>query len=162
MRSRTIIGWTRIVAGGIAGTLIFDIVGFLLTRQWWDIPGLLSTKLGVPFAAGVLAHYGNGVILAAIYAGVATFLWGPAWMRALTYITAETVFGVWLFMLPLLDLGVAGVRLGALVPVITLLRHWGYGLVLAWLIPVVDTTYAEPVAGASHVARATHGYSRVD
>lgn len=143
MESRTIVGWNRVIAAGFVGTLIFDIVGFLLTGQWWDIPGLLGGKLGVPLAAGVVAHYGNGVILAAIYAGVAAFLWGPAWMRAFTYITAETVFGVWLFMLPLLDLGVAGLKLGPLVPVITLLRHWGYGLVLAWLIPVVDTAYAE-------------------
>src|SRR5262249_12783142 len=47
---------------------------------------------------------------------------------------AETVFGVWLFMLPLLGLGVAGLVASPLLPVITLARHWGYALILAWLI----------------------------
>jgi hypothetical protein len=42
----------------------------------------------------------------------------------LSYITVETVFGVWLFMLALLDLGVADVNASAMFPAITLVRHW--------------------------------------
>jgi hypothetical protein len=45
-------------------------------------------------------------------------------VRALSYITVETVFGVWLFMLALLDLGVADVNASAMFPAITLVRHW--------------------------------------
>lgn len=130
------IDWRRAILAGLAGTLMFDVLGLLLGGQWWDIPGLLSMKLGVPFAGGVLAHYANGTILAIIYAALAPFLWGPGWVRALTYITAETVFGVWLFMMPLLDMGVAGLKVSALVPVMSLVRHWGYGLVLASLYPL--------------------------
>lgn len=57
-------------------------------------------------------------------------------MRALTFITIQTIFGVWLFMLPLLDAGVAGLKMGAMMPVITMVRHWAYGLTLAWLYPL--------------------------
>lgn len=50
--------------------------------------------------------------------------------------TAQTVFGVWLFMLPLLGMGPAGLGVSAMVPVMTLVSHWGYGLALAWLYPL--------------------------
>lgn len=39
--------------------------------NWWNVPGLLSMKLGAPLAVGVAAHYANGAILAIIYAGLA-------------------------------------------------------------------------------------------
>lgn len=137
------IDWKRAIVAGLAGTLAFDVLGLLLGGQWWDIPRLLSMKLGLPFLGGLLAHYANGAILAIIYAALAPSLWGPGWARALTYITAETVFGVWLFMMPLLDMGVAGMKLSALVPVMSLARHWGYGLVLAWLYRLPDTIASE-------------------
>ena len=129
------INWKRTILAGLIGTFVFDGLGLLLTGQWWDIPGLLGMKLGTGVLGGVLAHYGNGAILAVIYAGVAPSLWGPRWVRALTYITIQTIFGVWFFMLPLLGMGVAGWQVSALLPVIILVRHWGFGLVLAWLIP---------------------------
>jgi hypothetical protein len=130
------IDWKRAILAGLAGTVIFDVLGLLLGSQWWDIPGLLSMKLGIPFVGGVLAHYANGAILAVIYAALAPSLWGPSWARALTYITAETIFGVWLFMMPLLDMGVAGIKVSTLVPLMSLVRHWGYGLALASLYPL--------------------------
>lgn len=130
------INWTRAILAGIVGTLVFDVLGLLLSGQWWNVPGLLSMKLGAPLAVGVAAHYANGAILAIIYAGLAPSLWGPRWVRALSYMTAQTVFGVWLFMLPLLGMGPAGLGVSAMVPVMTLVSHWGYGLALAWLYPL--------------------------
>ena len=130
------IHWKRTILAGIIGTLVFDIAGLLLTGQWWDIPSLLSGKLGLPLPIGVLAHYSNGAILAVLYDALAPSLWGPRPVRALTYISAHTVFGVWLFMLPILGMGVAGLGMSPMMPVITLLRHWAYGLVLASLVPI--------------------------
>lgn len=144
--AKPVVSWKRAILAGLAGTVIFDVLGLVLGGQWWDVPGLLSMKLGVPFVGGVLAHYTNGAILAVIYAALAPSLWGPGWARALTYITAETVFGVWLFMMPMLDMGLAGLKVGALVPVMSLLRHWGYGAVLAWLYPLRDRAAACCVA----------------
>jgi hypothetical protein len=86
-----------------------------------------------------------------VFAALAPSLWGPGWARALTYITAQTVFGVWLFMLPLLGMGPAGLGASAMVPVMTLVSHWGFGLALGWLYarslyrvtPQSPTTQAE-------------------
>ncbi|HEV8662662.1 MAG TPA: hypothetical protein VGT06_05945 [Candidatus Methylomirabilis sp.] len=130
------IQWKRAILAGLAGTLVFDLIGLPITRQWWDVPGLLGMKLETGLPGGVVAHYANGAILAIIYAGVGPSLWGPSWVRALTYITVQTVFGVWLFMMPLLGAGMAGLKMGALAPAIALIRHWGYGLTLAWLYPL--------------------------
>ena len=149
------IHWKRTILAGFAGTLVFDALGVLLTGQWWDIPGLLGMKLGTGLLSGVLAHYGNGAILAIIYASIAPSLWGPGWVRALTYITIQTIFGVWFFMLPLLGMGVAGVQVSAMIPVITLVRHWGFGVVLAWFVPLAQpkavghTTDRLPVVAVS-------------
>jgi hypothetical protein len=140
------INWKLTILAGLVGTLVFDLIGLLLTGTWWDLPALLDGKLGTGLAGGVLAHYGNGVILAVIYAAIAPSLWGPSWSRALTYVSIQTVFGVWLFMLPLLDAGIAGLKMSAMMPVITLVRHWGYGLVLAWLVPVASQAVANQAA----------------
>ena len=157
----------KAIVAGLAGTFLFDLVGLIGTSLmgdpvWWDIPALLSDKLGLPFAAGVLAHYANGSILAVLYAAVAPSLWGPRWARALTFVTVETVLGVWLFMAPLLGMGIAGVSaMGPMFAVMSLMRHWAYGVPLALLVPVSEGAHAStgpvlnPVAscgcGALHV-----------
>lgn len=130
------INWLNSIYAGIAGTLLFDIVGFLITGQWWDIPGLLGAKLGVGLTGGLAAHYGNGVAIAIIYAALAPSLFGPKWFRALSFITAQTVMGVWLFMLPLLGAGIAGLDMNPWMPVITLARHFSYAVPLIFLISV--------------------------
>ncbi len=38
--------------------------------------------------------------------------------------------------MPLLGIGVAGLKVSILVPIISLVRHWGYGMALAWLYPL--------------------------
>lgn len=135
------IDWRKAVLAGLAGTLAFDLAGLILGRGW-DIPQLLGAKLGAGLAGGVLAHYINGILIAAIYAGVAPSLWGNRWLRALLFITAQTVFGVGLFMMPLLGMGVMGINAGLAMPVVGMLRHWVYVLVVAWLYRVGEETPA--------------------
>ncbi len=130
------IDWARAALAGIVGTIIMDLIGLAMLGRW-STPSMLGAKLGVGLAGGVVAHYANGIVLAIIYAGLAPSLWGPRWARALTYITAQTVFGVWLFLMPLLGQGIAGLATGSVAtPLLSLVRHWGYGLALAWLYPV--------------------------
>jgi hypothetical protein len=132
------INFVKAGIAGILGTVAFDLVGFLFTGTFWDIPALLGAKLfgeGV-LIPGVLAHYGNGVILAVLFAGVAPSLWGNRWARVLTFMTVQTITGVWFFMLPLLGLGVMGLNAGIAIPVIGLIRHWAFGLVVAWAYPL--------------------------
>lgn len=141
------ISYKKAALAGVLGTLGFDITGLVLTQTWWDIPGLLATKLGfASILPGVVAHYGIGVLLAILYAGIAPSLFGNRWTRALTFVTAETIFGVYLFMFPLLGAGIAGLGLGAAVPIIVMLRHWVFGVVLAAVLPSSITAPLHPSA----------------
>ncbi|MFD2568251.1 hypothetical protein [Pseudotenacibaculum haliotis] len=128
------INWKNAIIAGILGTILFDLVGLAFTGTWWDIPGLLGTKTGLGLAYGVVGHYGNGVLLAILYAGIAPSLWGPKWARPIIFVTAETIALVWLFMLPLLGAGVAGLDASPMMPFITLVRHFAYALPLIFLI----------------------------
>ncbi len=128
------INWKNAILAGIAGTILFDIVGFALTGNWWDIPGLLGEKTGLGLAYGVGGHYGNGVLLAILFAGLAPSIWGPKWLRPIIFVTAEMVALVWLFMLPLLGAGVAGMDASPMMPLITFLRHLAYAIPLIFFI----------------------------
>jgi hypothetical protein len=55
---------------------------------------------------------------------------------------AEEIFGVWLFLNPLLGMGVAGLKAGPMTPVISLAKHLVFGLVLAYLYRVTDSSAA--------------------
>lgn len=138
---------------GIIGTVLFDIFGFVAMGQWWDIPAALAGALGTGMFIGVLAHYGNGIILAVIFAGLLPLFFGPVWSRALQYITLQTIFGVWLFMLPLMGAGAFGLEMGIMVPIMALVRHWIYAIPLGFLYPKLaavldsETQQAEVVPG---------------
>ncbi|MFN0071059.1 MAG: hypothetical protein ACKVVP_06160, partial [Chloroflexota bacterium] len=97
---------------------------------------ILAEKLEVPLPMAIMGHYGNGVLLAIVFAAIAPSLWGPAWARGLTFFTLETIFGIWLFMLPLLGAGPLGLKLSPLLPVIVLVRHWILGLVISYVNPI--------------------------
>jgi hypothetical protein len=128
------INWKNAVIAGILGTILFDLVGLLLTGKWWDIPGILGMKTGLGLAYGVIGHYSNGILLAILFAGIAPSLWGPKWLRPMIFITAQMIALVWLFMLPLLGAGVAGLDVSPMMPVITYLRHIAYAIPLIFLI----------------------------
>jgi hypothetical protein len=128
------INWKNAIIAGIIGTILFDIVGLLLTGNWWDIPQLLGAKTGLGFAYGIGGHYGNGILLAILYAGIAPSIIGPKWLRPIIFVTAEMVALVWLFMLPLLGAGVAGLDASPMTPLITFLRHIAYAIPLIFLI----------------------------
>lgn len=100
-------------------------------------------------AGGVVAHYINGVILAIIFAGVGPSLWGPNLVRGLTYMFIQQIFGIWLFLNPLLGMGIMGLKAGPLTPVISLVRHLAVGLVIAWLYPVTVERATSPAGAAA-------------
>lgn len=128
------INWKYTILAGLIGTILFDLVGLLITGNWWDIPEILGAKTGLGLTYGVIGHYSNGVLLAILFAGIAPSLWGPKWLRPLIFVTAETVALVWLFMLPLLGAGIAGLDISPLMPIITLIRHLAYALPLILLV----------------------------
>ena len=128
------INWKNAIIAGIIGTILFDLLGVLLTGTWWDVPGILGEKTGLGLAYGLGAHYGNGVLLAVLFAGIAPSLWGPKWLRPIIFVVGETIALVWLFMLPLLGAGVAGLDASPMMPLITFLRHIAYAIPLIFLI----------------------------
>jgi hypothetical protein len=128
------INWKNAIAAGFLGTILFDVVGVLITGTWWDIPTILGAKTGLGLAYGVVGHYSNGILLAILFAGIAPSLWGPKWFRPLLFVVGETIALVWLFMLPLLGAGVAGIDMSPMTPVITLVRHLAYAVPLIFLI----------------------------
>jgi hypothetical protein len=128
------INWPRAIVAGVLGTLAFDLVGFAFTGQWWDIASLLGEKTGLGFAYGLAGHYGNGILLAILYAGIAPSLWGPAWLRAITFTTIETIALVWFFMFPLLGAGIGGTEIAPVIPFVSLLRHWAFAIPLIFII----------------------------
>ncbi|MBI4245933.1 MAG: hypothetical protein HY614_01965 [Candidatus Rokubacteria bacterium] len=135
------IKWRQAVVAGLAGTVAFDVVGLLLTGTW-STPNMLGAKLGIGLAGGIVAHYTNGVLLAIIFAGVGPSLWGPSWARGLTYMFIQQIFGVWLFLNPILGGGIMGLKAGPLAPVVSLAKHLTFGLVIAWLYPVAEQSGA--------------------
>lgn len=128
------INWKYAILAGFLGTILFDLIGLLITGNWWDIPGILGAKTGLGLAYGVIGHYSNGILLAILFAGIAPSLWGPKWVRAITFVVGETIALVWLFMLPLLGAGVAGIDMDPMTPIITLIRHLAYAIPLIFLI----------------------------
>ena len=128
------INWKKAIIAGLIGTILFDLVGLLFTGTWWDIPGILGAKTGLGLAYGVLGHYSNGILLAILFAGIAPSLWGPKWVRALTFVVGETIALVWFFMLPLLGAGIAGLEMDPMMPVRPLVRHCAYAIPLIYLI----------------------------
>ncbi len=115
---------------------LFDVVGFIFSGQWWDVPGLLGEKTGLGLAYGVIGHYANGIFLGILYAGIAPSLWGPNWLRPLTFMAAETVAMVWLFMFPLLGAGIGGVGMDSMIPVVSMIRHLAFAVPMIFLLKV--------------------------
>jgi len=140
------INFQKAILAGVVGTVAFDLLGFGITGAFWDIPSLLSGKLAAPFVAGVGLHYTIGVTLAVIYGALAPSLPGNRWVKPLVFMTAQTVLGVWLFMMPLLGAGVLGLGASAAFPVISLVRHWAYGLALGAFYPVDDAKFEQALA----------------
>jgi hypothetical protein len=128
------INWKNAIIAGVIGTILFDLVGLLITGKWWDIPGVLGTKTGLGIAYGIIGHYSNGILLSILFAGIAPSLWGPKWLRAITFVVGETIALVWLFMLPLLGAGIAGIDMDPMMPVITLVRHLAFAVPLILLL----------------------------
>lgn len=128
------IDWKKAILAGIAGTILFDLMGLVLMGAWWDIPALLGEKTGLGLAYGVFGHYSNGILLAVLYAGIAPSLFGPNWLRPFIFITAQTVALVWFFMFPLVGAGIAGLNVGPDMAIGSLVRHWVYAVPFIFLI----------------------------
>jgi hypothetical protein len=135
--------WNMVVAAaiaGVAGTAVFDLLG-LLMMGGWDVPNALAGTLGTGLFIGAGFHYGIGITLAVIFAALLPLFPGPIWFRGATFMTVQTIMGVWLFMMPMMGMGIAGIEspMGIMLGLLSLVRHWAFGivagLVYAQLVP---------------------------
>jgi hypothetical protein len=77
--------------------------------------------------------------LAILYAGIAPSQWGPTWLKTLLFVTTETVALVWFFMFPLLGAGIAGTKMAAILPFVSLIRHLIYGIPVWYFVHKLKT-----------------------
>ncbi len=127
------LNFKSILLAGFIGTMMFDVFGLIMMGQWWDIPALLSGKMSAPLTVGVIAHYMNGFFLALLFSVSKDFLLGPNWLKPLLFISIQTVVIVWLFMFPMLDLGIGGIKGGMMMPIASLMRHWVFAVPMIFL-----------------------------
>lgn len=125
--------WNMVIAAGIAGilgTIAFDALGFLFMGAW-DVPNALAGMLETGLAMGGIFHYGVGITMAVIFAALIPLFPGPLWVKGATFMTVQTILGVWLFMMPMMGMGIAGVEspMGIMLGLGSLVRHWAFGIV---------------------------------
>ena len=146
--------WNMVIPAaiaGIAGTIVFDILGFVIPPAEWDVPNALAGTLEVGLAMGGLMHYGIGITLAVIFAALLPLFAGPMWLRGAVFATIQTILGVWFFMMPMMGMGIAGAEspMGFMMGFISLVRHWGFGIVLGVVYGMLAGRYAgEPATKA--------------
>ena len=83
------INYGKAVVGGLVGTVVLTVVG-LYVAPMMGIPqmnpaAMLAGKMGGNMAAGWVAHFMVGTILALIYAAVASRIPGAPWLRGAIY-----------------------------------------------------------------------------
>ncbi|MEX2531859.1 MAG: hypothetical protein WD960_13910 [Gemmatimonadota bacterium] len=144
--------WKMAIAAavaGVAGTSVFDLLG-LLMMGGWDVPNALAGTLGTPLVVGAGFHYGIGITLAVIFAALLPLFPGPLWFRGVTFMTVQTILGVWLFMLPMMGMGIAGIEspMGITLGLLSLVRHWVFGIVVAVVYAQLVPRMADAREGA--------------
>ena len=150
--------WNMVIAAGIAGilgTIVFDALGFLFLGAW-DVPNALAGTLETGLAMGALFHYGIGITMAVIFAALIPLFPGPLWVKGAIFMTVQTVLGVWLFMMPMMGMGIAGVEspMGIMLGLGSLVRHWAFGV-------VAGVTYGQLVPRFAEGAAREHRRERV-
>lgn len=151
--------WNMVIAAGIAGilgTIVFDALGFLFMGAW-DVPNALAGTLETSLAMGGLFHYGIGITMAVIFAALIPLFPGPLWVKGATFMTVQTILGVWFFMMPMMGMGVAGVEspMGIMLGLGSLVRHWAFGIVAGITYGKLVPRFAEGTARKPRGERVT-------
>ena len=132
----------RLIVAGIVATVAFNAVMYYdisITGIPLDVPTTLGqlTVGDSPISpiVGHFIHFVNGIGLALLFGYVVLPISKkikkmPIIAYAVVFAGIETIFGVWLGMLPALGAGFAGLDISPQVPAITMTRHIVFGLVL--------------------------------
>lgn len=96
------VNFNSVVKAGIVGTVIMTIIMYGLPPLMGNPPMDIMAALGSvfpfkisPYVLGFLVHFGNGVILALIYAAFFySWLPGPTWVRGTLYSLLPWLFAI--------------------------------------------------------------------
>ncbi|MBL7015911.1 MAG: hypothetical protein ISR79_06040 [Nitrosopumilus sp.] len=136
----------NLVFAGLLGTIAFNAVMYAdisITGIPLDIVAVLGNLAAgeseYSQTIGQAIHLANGVGLSLFFGYVVLpiskkITKQPLIIYAVLFAAFETVIGVWFGMLPTLGAGIAGLEIDPLVPIITLIRHIVYGLVLGMIL----------------------------
>ena len=136
----------RFVIGGVIATLAFNVVMYgdiAITGIPLDIPTTLGNLIvGEHESAqlvGNVIHFLNGIGLALLFGYVAIpiskrIVHLPIIVYSLAFVIIELIVAVWFGMLPALGAGIAGLNIAPEVPIMTLIRHVIFGIVLGLVV----------------------------
>jgi hypothetical protein len=138
--------FARIILAGILGTIAFNGVMYAdiaITGIPLDIVAVMG-NLAVGESehtqtVGHIIHLGNGIGLSLLFGYVALPISRrikkmPILVYAIAFAIVEAIVAVWFVMLPMLGAGIAGLDMAPQVPVMTLLRHIVFGVVIGAVI----------------------------
>jgi len=138
--------FARIILAGILGTIGFNGVMYAdiaITGIPLDIVAVMG-NLAVGESehtqtVGHIIHLGNGIGLSLLFGYVALPISRrikkmPILVYAIAFAIVEVIVAVWFVMLPMLGAGIAGLDIAPQVPVMTLLRHIVFGVVIGAVI----------------------------
>ena len=138
----------NLVFAGLLGTIAFNAVMYAdiaITGISLDIVAVLGNlavgESEYSQTVGQAIHLANGVGLSLFFGYVVLpvtkkITKQPIIVYAVLFAAFETVVGVWFGMLPALGAGIAGMEIDPLVPIITMIRHVVYGLVLGMILTI--------------------------
>ena len=138
--------FVRFVIAGVLATLAFNAVMYTdiaITGVPLDIAALMGEltvgESEFTQSIGHIIHLVNGIGLALLFGYVALPISKriktlPILVYGMIFGVIEVIIAVWFGMLPLLGAGIAGLNIAPEVPLMTLVRHIVFGLVLGLVI----------------------------
>jgi hypothetical protein len=132
---------TSIWIGMVAGLLATVVLSaFMLMKQamnvmpQMDMIGMISGMMNTSRAMGWVVHFIVGTVL---YGGVYGWLFAPLWPQGFWLSGAAIGVVGWLIaslaMMPMAEKGIFGIRMGTMVPVMSLMMHVIFGALLGWI-----------------------------
>ncbi len=138
--------FVRFIIAGVLATLAFNAVMYTdiaITGVPLDIAALMGEltvgESEFTQSIGHIIHLVNGIGLALLFGYVALPISKriktlPILVYGMIFGVIEVIIAVWFGMLPLLGAGIAGLNIAPEVPLMTLVRHIVFGLVLGLVI----------------------------
>ena len=138
--------FSSLVIAGLVGTFAFYIAAYVdiaITGVPLDISVVLGQLVAGEHESsliiGNLFHIVNGIVLTLFFGYVflpisTRVMKGRIWLHGIIFGIIVTATAVWLWMLPALGAGIAGLNIAPEVPAMTMFRHIVFGVVIGLVV----------------------------